>query len=134
MDIRTFDRAALLAALEPPRFQDGQERAYVGRILSAAEWFRYEERLQRMGELSIEEGAAFRRELIDVFFPPPPRWRRWLRGERSVSDLVETLPYRLQLDALLSFVHAQATAQQWTTPGRTPTPESPPTPGSDSPG
>jgi hypothetical protein len=122
MDIRTFDRAALLAAVEPPRFQDG-ETVYVGRVLSAMEWFRYEDRLQHLGDLGVEGGTALMREVIDVFFPPPSWWTRRC-GAKRVADLVATLPYGLQLDAFLTFVNAQAAAQRWTVPGlrtRTPT-------------
>lgn len=117
MDSYTFDRAALLDALEPPRFRDG-EREYVGRILSALEWFRFEERLQGAEGL---EGAALTplvSELTDMIFPPPPWWQFW---RTSVAALVVALPFGLQVEVFQSFVAAQASVQYRATPGRTPT-------------
>ena len=40
-----FARDSYLAALEPPLFDIGGGRVLVGRILSADDWFRFEDRL-----------------------------------------------------------------------------------------
>ena len=126
MDVHAFDRVALLEALEPPRFRNG-EQEYVGKLLSALEWFRFEESIRKAGGLEGPAVTSLVHELTDMIFPPPPRWQFW---RKSVGDLVEALPFGLQVEVFQSFVAAQATAQYRTTPGRTPTKEK--TSGTDS--
>lgn len=120
MDIRTFDADAHRTALEPPRYVQGQ-LVHTGVVLSAPDWFPIEAKLTTLGT-NPERDLATIRDIVDAFFPPPPApsFVARLRGVRrapSVAALVATLPFGLQLDAVLTFVNAQAAAQRWTVPG-----------------
>jgi hypothetical protein len=118
VDIRTFDRAAVLAALEPPRFRDG-ETEYVGRILSALEWFALEEQLRTAGPLDGVSVHALMRAATELIFPAPAWWQMWRRPWRpTVWRLVDQLPFADQMTVFQSFVAAQAKAHYGTTPGQ----------------
>jgi hypothetical protein len=131
----TFDRAALLAALEPPRFRDG-ETEYVGRILSAPEWWRIEARIAAAGPLEGPSIVRLIREVVDEIFPPPPvsrwRWRRPLLPPLSVGALISSMPLPLQVQAFTSFAEALAKIHGTMNPGLWDRP-SPTTSGTDSP-
>lgn len=116
-----FDRAAWLAAVEPPRFRDG-ETEYVGRILSAPEWWRIEAQLEAAGTLDGPGVMRLIRTLTDRIFPRP-WWQVW---RPKVSTLLFRLPLPAQLDAFRSFVEALRRIHQTTagpTPPNRPSPE-----------
>jgi hypothetical protein len=117
MDIHTFDRAAVLAALEPPRFRDG-ETEYVGRILSVVDWFRLEERLLSAGDIDGLGAESMIQRVCHAMFPAPRWWEVWRSPWRpSVAALVASLPFATQLVVFQSFVRAQVVAHG-TTPGQ----------------
>lgn len=127
---QVFDIAEVVAALEPPIFVDRKGRRHVGRFLSIEEWYTF---AARHGSLVVQgmTGAEWRghlRYFVDRVFPPC-RIRQWLnalahrRGVRwlaplleahwpTVADLVLTLPYRRQLEALQDFISSLA-SEQW---------------------
>lgn len=117
--IKHFDRDAYLAALEPPRFSAGGV-TYIGRILSAEEWFPLEAKLESIGRENVttRELLALVRHAADTIFQPERLgWRARTRGEKpkpSVASLVAQMPFQAQIDALMSFCTAQATAQKGT--------------------
>jgi hypothetical protein len=114
MSAPTFDGEAFLATLEPPRYRIGR-RVYEGRILSAQDWFRFEARLQTIGEASADVQAAILRDVTDAMFPSPRWWQFW---RPCVSAHLLGLPQGAQIAAFASFVVAQAAMQQMTMPGR----------------
>src|SRR5258705_13838762 len=119
MTARPFDRAAWLAAVEPPRFRDGA-REYVGLVLSAPEWWRIEARMEQAGTLDGRGVMRLMREVTDTIFPRP-WWQVW---RPRVSRLLFALPLPAQLEAFQSFVVALATIHQ-TVPGPTPQRQTP---------
>lgn len=126
MDIKTFDRAAVLAALEPPRFRDGATE-YVGIILSALDWFRLEEQLFAAGTLDGVSVHALIQAATAQIFPAPSWWQVWRRPWRaSVQQLVAALPFEAQVEVFQSFVAAQVRAHRGKNPGPSSPPPTPP--------
>lgn len=130
-----FDRAALLAALEPPRFRNG-ETEYVGRILSAPEWWRIEKRLVAAPTLDGAGVAQLIREVVDEMFPPPTAsrrrwWQRPILPPLSVGMLISSMPLPLQVQAFTSFAAALVKIHGMMNPGLLELP-SPKTSGTDS--
>jgi hypothetical protein len=114
----TFERDEYLAALEPPRFDLGGGKVLVGRILSADEWFRYEDRLQLASKDALTRAAlrALMQEMTDLTFAGFDNGKPWpFRRRVLVSELLFALPYRAQLKQFESFTLAQAKAQEGTT-------------------
>lgn len=129
---RPFDRAAWLAAQEPPRFLDG-ETEYVGQVLSAPEWWVIEAKIEAAGTLDGRGVAALMRGITDEIFPPPERSHWWEARPPSVADLLFQMPLPAQFEAFRSFVAALATIHRTVRmPGTTPG-LSPKTTGTDSP-
>ena len=117
-----FQRDAYLAALEPPRLDLGDGRVLVGRILSADEWFRYEDRLFLASEDKLTRSGlrALMREMVDLTFAPLDNGRRWpFRRVTRISTLLFALPWGAQLEAFESVTVAQAAAQAGKNPRAT---------------
>lgn len=114
---QVFDRAAWLAAVEPPVFYDGPTE-HIGRVLSAVEWWRIEAELAAAGALDGPGVQRMMRRITDAIFPRP-WWQVW---RPKVSTLLLALPLPGQLACFESFVEALALIHR-TVPG--PTPKSP---------
>ena len=115
-----FARDSYLAALEPPLFDIGGGRVLVGRILSADDWFRFEDRLVLAASNSLtREGLrALMQELTDLMFDGVANGRRWpFRRIRPASAFLFELPFSGQIEAFQSFTLAQAAVQEGTTLG-----------------
>jgi hypothetical protein len=113
-----FQRDAYLAALEPPRLDLGGGRVLAGRILSADEWFRYEDRLELAArdQLTRQGLRDLIEEMTDLTFAPVSNGRRWpFHRSTPASTLLFQLPFGAQLEAFRSFTLAQADAQRGTT-------------------
>ena len=108
-----FGRDAYLAALEPPRFDIGGGRVLVGRILSADEWFAFEDRLALAAADQLTRAGlrALMQEMTDAMFAPVGRV--WFR--RPASKYLFDLPFSAQLETFRSFMIAQAEVQKGTT-------------------
>lgn len=125
----TFQRDAYLAALTPPTLDLGGGRVLTGRILSADEWFAFEDRLAlaAKGQLTTAGLRALMVEMTDVVFPTVEEERterRWLfwRRRRVVavrpSESLRQLPWGAQLAQFEAFTLAQAEAQKGPTTHR----------------
>lgn len=113
-----FQRDAYLAALEPPRLDLGGGRVLEGRILSADEWFAYEDRLLLASQDKLTRAGlrALMVEMTDLTFPVVDNGRRWpFHRVTKPSAFLLSLPTGAQYEQFRSFTLAQADAQRTTT-------------------
>lgn len=121
----SFQRDAYLAALEVPHFDLGGGRVLKGRILSADEWFAYEDRLFLASKNQLTNAGlrALMVEMTDLTFPAVEEERRNLFGRRrrvlvKPSEYLTRMPWGAQQEQFQSFTLAQAEAQRGPTTRR----------------
>lgn len=107
-----LDTAPLLAALEPPSFTH-EGKTWQGRHLSILEWTGWMGRMEAFQhrKLGLIGQQHFMRDLADAWFPKPRRqWRTFWKRERSVGDIILTLPPVVQDQVLATFIRSQQRA------------------------
>ena len=102
-----LDTAPLLAALNPPSFTH-EGTTWEGKHLSILEWAKYLERLGVLGtkRLDLVSQQRLYRDLANAWFKPARR--RWFGArERTVGDVILTLPPAVQDQVMASFIRSQ---------------------------